>query len=57
MKEKIIKDPDIILKLIHKSVDILFVKYNEKNKRAFYSTDNFKTKKSIDISRVIKYCD
>lgn len=53
MVKKIILDKELIYKLIHQNCDVLVVKYNIKNRRAFYKT-NFKEEYyPIEIERVI----
>lgn len=52
MVNKTILDKKIIDNLLHKECDKLEIKYNLKNKRAFYKIDNSKWK-AICINRVI----
>lgn len=53
MFEKTICDKKIIHKLIHKDCDVLFIKYNTKNRRAFYKTNKNNKFKAICIDRVL----
>ena len=53
MFEKTIYDKKLIYKLIHKDCDSLFIKYNTKNKRAFYKTNKSVKFKTICIDRIL----
>lgn len=53
MVKKIILDKELIYNLIHKSCDVLVIKYNTKNKRAFYKTNLVDEYYPIEIGRVI----
>lgn len=54
MIEKVIFDKDLIEKIIgRKNVDILFLKYSLKERRAYYKTDSNKTYKIISFDKVI----
>lgn len=53
MVEKRINDKDIIYRLTRKKDNILIIKYNMRNKRAWFQTDSMPKRKAIDISRVV----
>lgn len=53
MFEKTIYDKKVIHKLIHKDCNVLFIKYNTKNRRAFYKTNKDVKFKSICIDRIL----
>lgn len=53
MVEKIIYDKNVIYKLTRRDDDLLIIKYNIKNKRAWFQTDSMPKRKAIDINRVV----
>lgn len=53
MVEKRINDRDIIYRLTRKKDNILIIKYNLKNKRAWFQTNSMPKRKAIDINRVV----
>ena len=53
MVEKRINDRDIIYRLTRKKDNILIIKYNLKNKRAWLQTNSMPKRKAIDINRVV----
>ena len=53
MVEKIIYDKNVIYKLTRRDDDLLIIKYNIKNKRAWFQTDSMIKRKAIDINRVV----
>ncbi len=53
MVEKRINDKDIIYRLTRRKDNILIIKYNMKNKRAWFQTDSMSKRKAIDINRVV----
>ena len=53
MVEKRINDRDIIYRLTRKKNNILIIKYNLKNKRAWFQTNSMPKRKAIDINRVV----
>ena len=54
MIEKILFDKDLIEKVIvRKNINILFLKYNPKERKAFYRTDMNDTYKMISYDKVI----
>lgn len=53
MVEKRINDKDIIYRLTRRKDNILIIKYNMRNKRAWFQTDSMPKRKAIDISRVV----
>lgn len=53
MVEKIIYDKNVIYKLTRRDDDLLIIKYNIKNKRAWFQTDSMSKRKTIDINRVV----
>lgn len=53
MVEKRINDKDIIYRLTRRKDNILIIKYNIKNKRAWFQTDSMSKRKAIDINRVV----
>lgn len=53
MVEKRINDRDIIYRLTRKKNNILIIKYNLKNKRAWFQTDSMSKRKAIGINRVV----
>ena len=54
MIEKILFDKDLIEKVIgRKNINILFLKYNPKERKAFYRTDMNDTYKMISYYKVI----
>lgn len=54
MVEKRINDKDIIYRLTRRKDNILIIKYNIRNKRAWFQTDSMPKRKAIDINRVVK---
>ena len=52
MVEKRIIDQNIIYKLTRRKDTFLIIKYNTKNKRAWFQTESMPKRKAIDISRV-----
>lgn len=53
MVEKIIYDKNVIYKLTRRDDDLLIIKYNIKNKRAWFQTNSMLKRKAIDINRVV----
>lgn len=53
MVEKRISNKDIIYRLIRRKDNILIIKYNLKNKRAWFQTNSMPKRKAIDINRVV----
>lgn len=53
MVEKRIIDQDIIYRLTRRKDTILIIKYNTKNKRAWFQTESMSKRKAIDISRIV----
>lgn len=53
MVEKRINDKDIIYRLTRKKDNILIIKYNMRNKRAWFQTNSMPKRKAIDINRVV----
>lgn len=53
MVEKRTNDKDIIYRLTRRKDNILIIKYNMKNKRAWFQTDSMSKRKAIDINRVV----
>ena len=53
MVGKRISDKDIIYRLTRRKDNILIIKYNMRNKRAWFQTDSMPKRKAIDISRVV----
>lgn len=53
MVKKIIYDKNVIYKLTRRDDDLLIIKYNINNKRAWFQTDSMIKRKAIDISRVV----
>lgn len=53
MVEKRINDKNIIYRLTRKKDNILIIKYNIKNKRAWFQTNSMPKRKAIDINRVV----
>lgn len=53
MVEKRINDKNIIYRLTRKKDNILIIKYNIKNKRAWFQTESMPKRKAIDINRVV----
>jgi len=53
MVEKVIKNKDVIKKLVNKNDNTLLIQYNIKNKRAWFKTETMIKRKAIDLSRVI----
>ena len=53
MVEKRINDKDIIYRLTRRKNNILIIKYNMKNKRAWFQTNSMPKRKAIDINRVV----
>lgn len=53
MVEKIIKNKDVIKKLVNRNDNTLLIQYNIRNKRAWFKTDSMIKRKAIDLSRVI----
>ncbi len=53
MVEKRINDKDIIYRLTRRKDNILIIKYNIKNKRAWFQTNSMPKRKAIDINRVV----
>lgn len=53
MVEKRINNKEIIFKLTKRKDSILIIKYNLKNKRAWFQTDSMPKRKAIDINRVV----
>lgn len=53
MVEKRINDKNIIYRLTRKKDNILIIKYNIKNKKAWFQTNSMPKRKAIDINRVV----
>lgn len=53
MVEKRINDKNIIYRLTRRKDNILIIKYNIKNKRAWFQTNSMPKRKAIDINRVV----
>lgn len=53
MVGKRINDKDIIYRLTRKKDNILIIKYNIRNKRAWFQTNSMPKRKAIDINRVV----
>ena len=53
MVEKRISDKDIIYRLTRRKDNTLIIKYNIKNKRAWFQTNSMPKRKAIDINRVV----
>lgn len=53
MIEKRIINREIIYKLTRRRDTILIIKYNLKNKRAWFQTESMPKRKAIDINRVV----
>jgi hypothetical protein len=53
MVEKRINDKDIIYRLTRRKDNVLIIKYNIKNKRAWFQTNSMPKRKAIDINRVV----
>lgn len=53
MVEKRINDKDIIYRLTRRKDNVLIIKYNIRNKRAWFQTDSMPKRKAIDINRVV----
>ena len=53
MVEKRISDKDIIYRLTRIKDTILIIKYNLKNKRAWFQTNSMPKRKAVDINRVV----
>lgn len=53
MVEKRINDKDIIYRLTRRKDNILIIKYNIKNKRAWFQINSMPKRKAIDINRVV----
>ena len=53
MVEKRINNKDIIYRLTRRKDNILIIKYNLKNKRAWFQTNSMPKRKAIDINRVV----
>lgn len=53
MVEKRINDKDIIYRLARRKDNVLIIKYNIRNKRAWFQTDSMPKRKAIDINRVV----
>lgn len=53
MVEKRIIDQNVIYRLTRRKDTILIIKYNTKNKRAWFQTESMPKRKAIDISRVV----
>lgn len=53
MVEKRISDKDIIYRLTRRKDNVLIIKYNIRNKRAWFQTDSMPKRKAIDINRVV----
>ncbi len=53
MVEKRINDKNIIYRLTRRKDNILIIKYNMKNKRAWFQTNSMPKRKAIDINRVV----
>lgn len=53
MVEKRISDKQFIYRLTRRKDNILIIKYNTKNKRAWFQTESMSKRKAIDINRVV----
>ena len=53
MVEKRINDKNIIYRLTRRKDNILLIKYNIKNKSAWFQTNSMPKRKAIDINRVV----
>ena len=53
MVEKRINDKNIIYRLTRRKDNILIIKYNLKNKRAWFQTNSMPKGKAVDINRVV----
>lgn len=53
MVEKRIIDKKFIYRLTKRKDNVLIIKYNMKNKRAWFQTDSMLKRKAIDINRVV----
>lgn len=53
MVEKRINDKDIIYRLTRRKDNILIIKYNIRNKRAWFQTNSMPKRKAININRVV----
>lgn len=53
MVEKRINDKDIIYRLTRRKDNVLIIKYNIRNKRAWFQTNSMPKRKAIDINRVV----
>jgi len=53
MVEKRINDKDIIYRLTRRKDNVLIIKYNIRNKRAWFQTESMPKRKAIDINRVV----
>lgn len=53
MVEKRINNKEIIFKLTRRKDNILIIKYNIKNKRAWFQINSMPKRKAIDINRVV----
>ena len=53
MVEKRINDKDIIYRLTRRKDNILIIKYNLKNTRAWFQTNSMPKRKAIGINRVV----
>ena len=53
MVEKRISDKQFIYRLTRRKDTILIIKYNMKNKRAWFQTNSMPKRKAIDINRVV----
>lgn len=53
MVEKRISDKQFIYRLTRRKDTILIIKYNTKNKRAWFQTESMSKRKAIDISRIV----
>ena len=53
MVEKRISDKQFIYRLTRRKDNILIIKYNKKNKRAWFQTESMSKRKAIDLNRVV----
>ena len=53
MVEKRINNKDIIYRLTRRKDNVLIIKYNMKNKRAWFQTNSMPKRKAIDINRAV----
>lgn len=53
MFEKRISDKQFIYRLTRRKDNILIIKYNLKNKRAWFKTESMQKRKPIALSRII----